>query len=323
MSTLTLILLLSIAVAWLTAAATAVRSVSRIWLRHWAERQLHGGEVAELYLDRPQRLLLAAGTGIAAMVFALGALLGLREHGAALMQYLLIAMLSLLVIGQLIPRAIARRWATPLVPLLMPALRILDWLFAPLLSVAAHVAQIVHPPLANTNTAADDARESLEDLLREGELEGVGEASESAIISGVVEFGEKTVGEVMSLRSEIVAVERRLPAAEIARLVAQSKYSRVPVYDGTLDQIVGIIHSFDILARPESPVSTLRKASFAAPDAPCNELMKRMLRERVHLAIIRSADGVTLGLVTLEDLVEELVGDISDEHDEPNATPAL
>ena len=322
MRTLTLILLLSLAVAWLTAAATAVRSVSRIWLRHWVERQLNGGAVAELYLDRPQRLLLAAGTGIASMVFSLGALIGLREEGAALVQYLLIAMLSLLVIGQLIPRAIARRWSTPLVPLLMPALRVLDWLFTPLLTVAGRVARIAHPPLANTNTAAEDARESLEDLLREGELEGVGEASESAIISGVVEFGGKTVGEVMTRRSEIVAVERRLPAAEIARLVAQSKYSRLPVYDGDLDHVAGIIHSFDVLTRPEAPVSTLRKVSIAAPEAPCNDVMKRMLRERVHLAIIRGADGATQGLVTLEDLVEELVGEISDEHDEPNSAPA-
>ena len=86
MRTLTLIVLLSLVVAWLTAAATAVRSVSRIWLRHWVERQLNGGAVAELYLDRPQRLLLAAGTGIASMVFALGALLGLREEGTALVE---------------------------------------------------------------------------------------------------------------------------------------------------------------------------------------------------------------------------------------------
>lgn len=322
MRTLTLIILLSLVVAWLTAAATAVRSVSRIWLRHWVERQLNGGAVAELYLDRPQRLLLAAGTGIASTVFALGALIGLREEGTSLVQYLLLAMLSLLVIGQLIPRALARRWSTPLVPLLMPALRVLDWLFEPLLKMAGHVARMAHPPRANTNTAAEDARESLEDLLREGELEGVGEASESAIISGVVEFGEKTVGEVMTLLSDIVAVERRLPAAEIARLVALSKYSRVPVYDGDLDHIAGIIHSFDVLARPEAPVSTLRKVSVAAPETPCHEVMKRMLRERVHLAIIRSVDGATQGLVTLEDLVEELVGEISDEHDEPITPPA-
>ncbi len=322
MRTLTLILLLSLAVAWLTAAATAVRSVSRIWLRHWVERQLNGGNAAELYVDRPQRLLLAAGTGIASAVFALGALLGLREEGTALIEYLLIAMLALLVVGQLIPRAIARRWSTPLVPFLMPALRVLDWSFTPLLSVAGEFVRRMHPPAANTNTPAEDARESLEDLLREGELEGVGEASESAIISGVVEFGEKRVGDVMTSRPEIVAVERRLPAAEIARLVAQSKYSRIPVYDGDLDHVVGIIHSFDVLVRPEAPVSTLRKVSIAGPGTACNELMKRMLRERVHLAIIRDADGMTVGLVTLEDLVEELVGEISDEHDEPNTAPA-
>jgi CBS domain containing-hemolysin-like protein len=127
---------------------------------------------------------------------------------------------------------------------------------------------------------------------------------------------------VMTARSEVVAVERRVPASEIIRLVAQSKYSRIPVYDGDIDHVAGIIHSFDILAHPDAPVTALRKMSSVAPETPCHDVMKRMLRERVHLAIVRGTDGITLGLVTLEDLVEELVGEISDEHDEPNSTPA-
>ena len=104
----------------------------------------------------------------------------------------------------------------------------------------------------------------------------------------------------------------------------EAEHAAPDLYDlvrRALDHVAGIIHSFDVLTRPEAPVSTLRKVSIAAPEAPCNDVMKRMLRERVHLAIIQSAEGATLGLVTLEDLVEELVGDISDEHDEPTSVP--
>src|SRR5580692_4093650 len=114
MTTFASILLLALIVAWLTAAATAVRSVSRIWLRHWVEQKLSGAAAAELYLDRPQRWLFAAGTGIAATVFAIGAAIGLRESMPGAVEQIIVAILLLMVIGQLVPRAIARRWAAPL-----------------------------------------------------------------------------------------------------------------------------------------------------------------------------------------------------------------
>lgn len=312
MTTFALIVLLALLVGWFTAAATAVRSVSRIWLRHWVEQKLAGAAAAELYLDRPQRWFTAAGTGIAATVFATGAMIGLREPARDAAEYFVIALLLLMVVGQLVPRAIARRWAMPLVPLLIPVLRILGWLCTPLFAVAGLFARSA-PVIVDVE---QENRDSLEDLLREGELEGVGEASESAIISGVVEFGEKLALEVMTLRGDIIAVERTMAAREIARIVSTSKYSRIPVYDGDLDHVAGLVHSFDVLARPEHPVQQLRRVASVRATTPCHELMRSMLRDHVHLAIIQGVLGETLGLVTLEDLVEELVGDISDEHDE-------
>lgn len=318
MTTFGLVVILSLVVASLTAAATSVRFVSRIWLRHWTERRLSGAHASALLLERPQRLLLAAGTGIAGTVFAMGALVGLREDRRQLVQWLLVAAVFLLVVGQLVPRAIARRWTTPLVPMLMPALHGLDWVCSPLLDFAARA---VRPWTSRAQPLVPDERDSLEDLLREGELEGVGEASESAIITGVAEFGAKRASDVMTPRAGIVAVERAAPAAEVARLVAQSKFSRIPVYERDPDHFVGLVHSFDVLAHPDAPLAVLRKVGSARADTPCPDLMRRMLRDRVHLAIIRDAAGATAGVVTLEDLVEELVGEISDEHDEPHAPP--
>jgi putative hemolysin len=144
----------------------------------------------------------------------------------------------------------------------------------------------------------------------------VGEAGESAIISGVAEFGVKRLRDVMTPRERIVAVDRAMPPEAIARLVARTAFSRIPVIDGDLDHIVGMLHSFDVLERPAAPVARMRRVTFAAPDLPCVDLMRLMLRERRHLAIVRDAAGRTLGLATLEDLVEELVGDIHDEHDD-------
>jgi putative hemolysin len=308
-----LLFLLVLVVAWLTAAATAVRTVSRIWLRHWVERKLAGSETAEIYLERPQRLLLAAGTAIATLTLTMGVVAGAQSASTSeLLRTLLVVVFLLLVIGQLIPRAVARRWGVVLVPVLLPALHALSVVVSPVLGVAERVARALVRPAPER---PGDPREALEDLLREGEMEGVGEADESAIISGVVEFGVKRVREVMTPRERIVAVDRAQSPDVVARRVAEAAYSRIPVIDGDLDHVVGMLHSFDVFERPHDPVARLRRVTFAPPDLPCLDLMRTMLRERRHLAIVRDAGGRTLGLATLEDLVEELVGDIHDEHD--------
>src|SRR5690348_16240934 len=126
-------------VACLTAVATAIRSVSRIWLRHWVERQLRGAPSAELYLERPQRLLLAAATGVAITVYIAGTLIGslTGDRILPLVRALLTFAVLVLLFGQLIPRAIARRWPTFLLPLLLPLLRLVELVLAPLLSIVA------------------------------------------------------------------------------------------------------------------------------------------------------------------------------------------
>lgn len=307
-------MVLVLLVAWLTAAATTVRSVSRIWLRHWVEHRLAGSGGVDLVVSRPSRLLLVAATGIAATTMAIGVWAARTAVSPAhLLRELLLAALLLLVVGQSLPRAIAFRWGMALVPVVLPALRALAVLFAPVLAAAEWAARVC---AGAAPTPVDDARDALEDLLREGEIEGVGEADESAIISGVAEFGGKRVRDVMTPRDRMVVIDRHAPAREIARLVASTGYSRLPVVDGSLDRVVGMIHSFDVLERPEAPVGRVRRVSVAAPELPCMELMRLMLREHRHLAIVRDAAGRTLGLATLEDLVEELVGDIQDEHDD-------
>jgi putative hemolysin len=318
MTSFTTMLILIGVVGVLTAAATALRTVSRIWLRHWAERRLAGSGTASLYLERPQRLLIAAGTGIASTVFALGAVIGLADgtEPGVLARSIFLAALGLLVMGQLVPRAIARRWPAESLPIVLPLLRAVERLTAPLALVAMRLVRRVRGPQHHEIPTETD---TLDDLLREGEIEGVGVAAERAIISGVVEFGDTRVGEVMTPRSEIVALDRNAPADQVAHLVAQSKYTRVPIYDGTIDRMVGMITSWDVIARPEAPLRNPRPVAIANPDEPCHTLMTRMLRERRHLAIVRGAGGETLGLVTLEDLVEEFVGEIQDEHDDPTS----
>ena len=304
-------------IAWLTAAATALRSVSRIWLRHWAERQLRGAPAAELFLERPQRMLLAAGTGVAITAVVAGMIIGATSDGRpwlAIRSGVIYALLVLLL-GQLVPRAVARRWAVPLVPLLLPGLRLAELALAPLLGVA----RLLTRPLARPGTGevTKTEREELEELLREGELEGVGEQTEIAIISGVVQFGQKTMGEVMTPRTDIFAVDEQMLGTGLASRIAQSGYSRVPICRGSIDHVIGMVHAFDVLKAADADLPPLRPVAEARTSDRCSAFLPQMLRQRRHLAIVRGDDGRVAGLVTLEDLLEELVGDIRDEHDEP------
>jgi putative hemolysin len=307
-----------IIVACLTAVATAVRSVSRIWLRHWVEQRLRGAPSAELYLERPQRLLLAAATGVAVTVYVAGALIG-AVGGVSLpivARRLAVFSLVVLVIGQLIPRAIARRWPTAVLPVLLPLLRAFEIVLSPFVAVARRVAALFTP---RTPAPAHSDRADLEDLLREGEMEGVGEKTEMAIISGVVQFGNKTLGEIMTPRSEVFALDERIRGPERALRIAQSRYSRVPIYRDTLDNVIGMIHAFDVLKDTDGEHVRLRPVAEAPMTARCNDFLFEMLRGRRHLAVVRDAAGRLAGIVTLEDILEELVGDIRDEHDEPGS----
>jgi putative hemolysin len=311
------LLVLSIAVvAALTTAATAVRSVSRIWLRHWVERRLRGAQTAALYLERPQRLLLAATTGVAMTVFLAGTFLGAAVEGGWLARArdIVLYAFALLLIGQLVPRAIARRWSSFFVPVLLPVLRVVEFAFMPLLGLVRRVTGEAHRD--EREVEATEA-EALEELLREGELEGVGEHTEIAIIEGVVQFAGKRLGDVMTPRADVFAIAEGTAPAEVARQVAQSRYSRVPIYRESLDHVLGVVHAFDLLAVVDDVLPPLRPVTFATTGMPCNDFLFRMLRERKHLAVVRDDDDRMAGIVTLEDLLEELVGEIRDEHDEP------
>ena len=304
-------------VACLTAGAMAVRSVSRIWLRHWTERRLRGSNAAVTYLERPHRLLIGASTGVALTLVFSGVMLGLKHGGTQLFIDVAVFVTLVVLVGQVLARAVARQWPTYLVPVVVPVLRAVELIVSPIVALGRRAAAPFERERGRASV--DIEREALHDLLREGELEGVGEHEEIAIINGVVEFGAKHVRDVMTPRAEVFALADTLDARALAARIAQSNYSRVPIYHETLDDVRGMVLAFDVLKAGAETIPALRPVATATVDAPCNELLFRMLRERRHLAIVRDAAGATAGLVSLEDLLEELVGDIRDEHDEPDA----
>ena len=318
--TVTSLVLLGMAlllVAWLSAAATAVRSVSRIWLRQWVEQQLSGGAAADTYLERLHGLLVAASGGVALLVTLTGTLLGSIPDldVAGLAGSILLATVVVMVFGQILPRAIARRWASQLIPILLPPLRLTAVFIAPVERAAVRVARALATPSPTADTEVQ--HEGIEDLLREGELEGISEPDELDIISGVVQFGEKVLRDVMTPRTDVFALDISLPPMTFAHEIAKAGYSRVPVYRNSIDEIVGMVHVFDVLREGGELFPHVRPVAHAPETKRCSEMLFEMLRAQRHLAVVLDEFGGTAGIVTLEDVLEELVGDIRDEHDEP------
>jgi len=303
-------------IAVLTAGGMAMRSVSRIWLRHWVEQRLRGSAVALAYLERPQRLIIASSAAIALLLVLSGELIAADHAGnlGGLITHLAIFAVFIIVFGQLLPRAVARRFAPAVASTLSPLLEGAAMIAAPIAAAGRLASRPFARPAA---TLPESERDTIQDLLREGELEGVGEPAEMEIITGVMTFGDKIVREVMVPRSEIFAISRSATPRAIAEEFATSEFSRVPVFDGNLDHIIGMMHAFDVLKMRGERAPELRPVATIRADSTCSELLFRMLRSSRHLAIVQDEDERTVGLVSLEDLLEELVGDIRDEHDDP------
>lgn len=318
---LTIALVVVCGVAAMTLASHAVRAVSRIWLRHWVEQRLRGAQLAEAYLEQPQRLQLAAGAGAAAIVLAGGAALtmALRDSPAALAGWTIGTALATLVFGVAVPRAVGHRWAVALAPFLLPLLQLVEVLLGIFLLPARALERWLRP--THTETPAEAEREALEVLLREGEREGVSLPGEREIITGLVAFGDKTLRDVLTPREQIFALDVRLAHGEQAQQMAQSGYSRVPVYEGSLDHVLGMVHVRDVLSSEGEDALPVRPVAVASPDRKCSDQLFAMLQQRKHMALVRDGDGPVLGLVTLEDLLEEVVGEIDDEHDEQTPEP--
>jgi CBS domain containing-hemolysin-like protein len=171
-------------------------------------------------------------------------------------------------------------------------------------------------------------RESLEEVIEESERENAQLLpQERTMLSNLLRFGETRVGDVMVPRGDIVAVEESMSLGDLIARFREAQHSRIPVYRETLDDPVGVIHVKDVLGLierapdgglrwPDVPIASLKRdIEVVPPSMPARDLLLRMQRSHSHLALVIDEYGGTDGLVSIEDLVEEIVGDIDDEHD--------
>jgi CBS domain containing-hemolysin-like protein len=285
-------------------AGAALVYVSRAELARAVSRQLRGGSSALAWLSRIESILTAAAATAAFGVILLGAAFPavFAAQGAVLLAPLvaLVAVPFVLFSGYLAPRWLTASRADRVTKVAMPLLE--PW--ARLLSVLL--------PARRPSRATE-----FRTLWREGAAVGLRADEDLRTVGGVMAFASRPVREIMSPRTDMIAIPEDAALSDIVEVFAQSGYSRIPVYRGTLDEIVGMLHAFDLFKlRPGDPLP-VRPVAIAAPGRAAGELFLEMQRERRHLAVVIDEFGGTLGLVSLEDLLEELVGEIYDEHDQP------
>lgn len=156
---------------------------------------------------------------------------------------------------------------------------------------------------------------TLSDMGQPDRADELLETEELTVLSGVLAFSERSVREVMTPRTDVVAVREGAALEEIVRLLAESGYSRIPVYRESLDNIVGMVYAFDVLKIEPGAALPLRPVATAPASKRCADLLFEMQRQRRHFAVVLDEYGGTAGIATFEDLLEELVGEIFNEYD--------
>ena len=256
-----------------------------------------------------------------------GALLFDREphlgppNAAEIAQAVLAVFLVVAFTNRIFPSLLFNRTKGLWVRRIVWPIRILLWLMTPIsvmIRFFDSVAALAETPANPEEEPAPD----VEALIEAGEEEGILERSDRELVRSAVEFGDKLVREVMTPRPEVFAVAESITLEHFLELLKHHNYSRVPVYANTLDNIRGLAFSHDLLqiadeeARTRTVATILRPAEFVPETKKGYELLREMQREKQHMRIVIDEYGAVAGLVTIEDLLEEIVGNISDEHEE-------
>ena len=309
--------------AFFSATETAFTSLNRIRMRAKADGgDLRAERVLQLSEDYDNLIstVLVGNNIVNILAATLSTVLfvqGLQlRNGAALSTVVMTVVV--LIFGEVAPKTMAKETAESFSMFSAPLLRVLMVLLKPVTALLALIQKalkhFIHPKDEGIT------EEELVTMVEQAETEGGLDRHESELIRSAIEFGDMEVQEILTPRVDIVAVEDTATMEDIAAAFAESGYSRLPVYHGDMDDIVGVIHEKDFHAARYRGQADL--AAITAPvlyttgNTKISDLLRVLQRKKAHMVVVVDEYGGTEGLCTLEDIVEELVGEIWDEHDE-------
>jgi CBS domain containing-hemolysin-like protein len=272
-------------------------------------RRLRGGKDSLAWLAPLERDLAAASVTTTLGIAMLGAVFPGIFAGATLPRLILLLILlavpAVLLSGYFLPRFLTHRRAAKVAEHIRPVLR--PW--------ASVLSALLPTPNLRPETL-------ITELWRERARSGVAPDDELLRVGGVISFSQRTVRSVMTPRTDLIALPEEASVEEVRAAFVHSGYSRLPVYRGTLDEMVGMVHAFDLFRLAAGDPLPVRPLAVAPASRACGDVLLDMQRERRHLAIVLDEFGGTLGIVTLEDLLEAMVGEIVDEDETVRGTRA-
>ena len=316
--------------AFFSSTETAFFALTRTQISALPERDDRVGKRLTRLLKNPRRLLIVILTGntlvniTAATVAALATrqLLG-HVQAARLLVFLVqvvVVTLVILFLGELLPKLAAIRHPFKWAERTSLPLEVAGWLLSPIVMLLLPLADSVTRFLGVERKRWTLSTEEIRTLVEVGEEHGALEEGERELITSIFDFGETTIREIMVPRTDMVCVAIDASIDEVIETIRQKGHSRIPVFEKNIDNIVGILHGKDLLplvaTESKKPIEKIMREPFFVPEGKLiHELLREFQKEKMHMAIVVDEYGGTAGLVTLEDVIEEIVGEIQDEYD--------
>jgi CBS domain containing-hemolysin-like protein len=322
-----------LAMTWFSTLNTALRIPSRARVAARFEKSGRAPALERLVALRPQYLMATAILRSAAVLLLFVDVLHSMEVFESTVPLTrtaigcVAAWLLVLVFGVAIPNAWAKYSGDSLLLRSMPFLSAVRLLCYPVIAVLEVfdpvVRRLAGVPVQDARSYADELEQEILRVVSEGERHGAVDEEEKEMIESVIELGDTRVEEIMTPRTEIVAIPKEMNLDDVLETIREKGHSRIPVYDGTIDTILGILYAKDLLRRTQdSPFalnSVMRQVLFIPESKLVRDLLREFQTEKVHMAVVLDEYGGTAGLVTIEDILEELVGEITDEYDTEEA----
>ncbi|MDO8837235.1 MAG: hemolysin family protein [Vicinamibacterales bacterium] len=316
---------LALVAFYLGTVGAAFASLMRLSLRLVAERTGRSSRMG-VYLDDPVLLFLpvraALGLVHVAMVVCAVVAFGL-DPAPRLAAAGATVVVLIVVFEHLLPFAVVRKDPEHVLEVLLPSFdvvaRILGFLLTPVLIASGRRGD--RTSAGNSDSSEEEQQEATSAYFDAGQQEGLIEGDERRLLQSIVDFSDTLVKEVMTPRPDIVAIRSTATLGELRAFFREQEYSRIPVYTDSLDNIVGFVFIKDLMRlaseqSPDAPVSTLVRPAHVVPETKkVSDLLREFQRQQWQIAIVVDEYGGTAGLVTLEDLLEEIVGEIRDEYD--------
>jgi putative hemolysin len=313
--------------AFAAASETSLTSVSRIRMRSLAEEgNRRARTVTRLHADPNAYLstILTLNT-VAVIVVSTATALLIGSYLTKIPQVVGTIVLSIVVLifCEIAPKSLALRFNERFALVLAGPVQLLTRVLRPLIGGLSAMSRLIVRAATRGHSVRGPfvTEEELKLLLYVGEQEGIVEQEEREMIQGILEMTDKSVREVMVPRVDIVAVEATDSIADVIKVVIEYGFSRIPIYEDNVDNIVGVVYAKDLLRHgvvgdDQRPLKAVAREPYYTPEAKrVGELLREMKERKVHIAVVVEEHGGTAGIVTFEDLIEEIVGPIRDEYD--------